>query len=360
MKISYVHVIEASATGTLSMASMLANAQVKAGCDVSVVYSIRDDTPVDFKDFFVSGVSLFFVDMGPGLGVLKSILVLRKFLKDQAPDVVILHSSIAGFVGRVSAFFLNLKVNIFYIPHCISFMRQDIGLYKKAFFVFLEWVAALKRCTYLACSESEKKTIQSYIPFRECRLVENAVEMPPVVSVGSPERAKTIMTVGGIRPQKGPREYAEIARLFSTIMPDVEFVWIGDGDPELKQILVAGGVRVTGWLDRSEVYEHLREASVYVSTAHWEGMPVSVIEAMYSRLPVVVSRCAGNIDVVKHNNNGWLFDQPAEACERIAELFSDSHLAAQTAERAYADACTRFTPERYFQMMSSIMQLPSR
>lgn len=338
------------------MASMLANAQAEAGCNVSVVYSVRNDTPDDFKDFFSPGVNLFFVDMGRSSGWLKSILLLRKFFRKNDPDVIVLHSSIAGFIGRISGFLLNVRSRFFYVPHCISFMRKDVGFLKKSLFVLLEWVAALKRCTYLACSESERKIIQAYIPFRECRLVENAVEMPPVVSVETSKRAKTVMTVGGIRPQKGPREYAEIARAFSTIMPDVEFVWIGDGDPELKKVLVDAGVRVTGWLERSEVCEQLRLAGVYVSTAHWEGMPVSVIEAMYSQLPVVASRCAGNVDVVKHEDNGWLFDLPAEACERIENLFRDPGLAEQTAKRAYADACTRFTPERYFQTMSDIMQ----
>lgn len=352
----FVHIIEASATGTLSMAAMLAGKQAGGGARVLVIYSEREETPKNISEMFGESVQLIKVDMSSLKGKLISFFIVRKLLKSFGVSVVILHSSFAGFIGRISSLLIGSEFRLFYIPHCISFMRKDAGQFKKTIFLFLEWVAALKRCTYLACSESERKIIQAYIPFRECRLVENAVEMPPVVSVETSKRAKTVMTVGGIRPQKGPREYAEIARAFSTIMPDVEFVWIGDGDPELKKVLVDAGVRVTGWLERSEVCEQLRLAGVYVSTAHWEGMPVSVIEAMYSQLPVVASRCAGNVDVVKHEDNGWLFDLPAEACERIENLFRDPGLAEQTAKRAYADACTRFTPERYFQTMSDIMQ----
>ncbi len=336
------------------MAGMLAKKQRESGSPVVVVYSERPETPPNIDAIFGEGVVLKKIDMFSFWGKIKSFFLIRSIIKKNDSCVVVLHSSFAGFIGRVAAFFLGDKFDFFYIPHCISFMRQDVGRFKKLVFILLEWFAALKRCTYLACSESEQKTIERTIPFRRCMLVENAIEKP-LHKNSSVVRGTIVITVGGIRPQKGPQEYAEIARLISSQMPHIKFVWIGDGDPVLKKMLLNSGVDVTGWLDRSEVYRRLEQASIYLSTARWEGMPVSVIEAMYCGLPVVASRCAGNIDVVKHGDNGWLFDAPSDACEFIAPLFADEKLAANVAQRAYFDACERFTPERYFQAMSKIM-----
>lgn len=350
-----LHIIEASATGTLSMAGMLAEMQSDNGMEVLVLYSEREETPKNIQDLFGEKVVLEKVDMSTLRGKLKSFFIVRALIKKFGASTVVAHSSFAGFIGRISTLLLGSEIRVFYIPHCISFMRQDIGAVKKLLFIALEWTAALKRCTYIACSESEQKSIESCIPFRPCKLVENAVECPPTPKGGS-VRQRVVITVGGIRPQKGPREYAEIAQLLSGRQRNIEFVWIGDGDEKLKKILADAGVKVTGWLDRNEVYNQLNSASVYVSTAHWEGMPVSLIEAMYSKLPVVASRCAGNIDVIKHEDNGWLFDSSSEACDRIATLFSEQGLSKEVADRAYYDACSRFTPERYFQAMSDIMQ----
>lgn len=352
----FLHVIEASATGTLSMANMLVRSQIDSGSEVHVVYSPRPETPDNIHDFFGLGVVVHELDMSSPKGLLVAFFKLRFLVKKLSPNVVVLHSSFAGFVGRLSSLFLGRKIRYFYIPHCISFMRKDINRIKKTAFIFFEWLASIKRCVYLACSESEQKVIRRYVPFRDCLLVENAVKMPDICRQNDSTK-KVVITVGGVRPQKGPLEYAELARLSFSRIPKIEFLWIGDGDTELKKALIDAGVTVTGWLERDEVFSLLSSASVYVSTSHWEGMPVSVIEAMYSRLPIIASRCAGNIDVIKHNNNGWLFDSPSEACDQLERVLESADISSQFSLHAYKDACSRFSPERYFKSMNSIMSL---
>ncbi len=152
------------------------------------------------------------------------------------------------------------------------------------------------------------------------------------------------MTVGGIRAQKNPALFAQIAHGMRA--RGVRFVWIGDGDDALKVRLAEAGVEVTGWLPHDEVARRLECTDVYLSTSSWEGMPVSVIEAMLAGRPVIVSGCAGNVDVVRHLQTGVIYATAADAVAWLERLAADDALRRELARRASREARQRFGEER--------------
>ncbi|WP_315983507.1 hypothetical protein [Aliamphritea spongicola] len=131
---------------------------------------------------------------------LLSFFKIRRGLLYKNADHIFLHSSFAGFIGRVAS--IGINGNYYYIPHCISFMRKDLSKNKRKVFVFLEKLANLKKCTYLACSNSEREEIQKEIPNASVLLLENAVDVPFWESTRDSERENIIINVGQIRIQK--------------------------------------------------------------------------------------------------------------------------------------------------------------
>ncbi|MNG27608.1 Glycosyl transferases group 1 [compost metagenome] len=85
-------------------------------------------------------------------------------------------------------------------------------------------------------------------------------------------------------------------------------------------------------------------------------MPVSIIEATLAGLPIVASNCAGNIDVVVHEQTGWLFQSPKEATEYILASLQTPELSQSIAQTAFEAARLRFNVDRYFQEMESLTQ----
>ena len=343
-----VQLLESSATGTLSMVCMIANRLAQEGHDVHVIYSVRADTPADLRTLFHKNVVLRHVQM-KNARVLSVVADVRAALKEIEPDIVHLHSSFAGFLGRIAAMFSFRETAFFYSPHCISFMRRDVSMFRRLAFAGLELIACVRRCLYIACSESERVAIRTYLR-RPVVVIENAVPGGPRAGLdettcGAMARG-CIVTVGGIRAQKNPRLFAEIARRSKG--SGMRFLWIGDGDQALKDELRATGVEVSGWLGRADVMDCLQRASLYLSTASWEGMPVSVIEAMLLGRPAVVSACAGNVDVVRHLDTGAIFRTAEEAVELLARLASDDPLREGIAARAQAEAQARFCEDRFF------------
>ena len=70
-------------------------------------------------------------------------------------DIIQLHSSKAGFLGRVACRVLGMISKTVYIPHGISFARQDISYNKALFYIVLERFANRLGGQVVACSHSE-------------------------------------------------------------------------------------------------------------------------------------------------------------------------------------------------------------
>lgn len=350
-----VHIVESTATGTLSMVRLGANFQAESGYDVKVIYSIREETPEGLASLFHPAVQLINVQMGSLKEKALSLFEIRKIVSDSKPQAIFMHSSFAGFLGRLAL--LGKGVKCFYLPHCISFMRRDISTIKRVLFTALEWAGALKSATYVACSESEGLAIKKHIPFRSCVVVENAVNVNAWSYQGDwNARKKQVITVGQIRLQKDPMRFAQIAKAVLAQRNDVEFVWVGDGEPESKQALIAAGVNVVGWKTPEEVKALLRSSRYYLSTALWEGMPVSPIEAMLSGCVAVLSDCAGNVDIVKSEHTGFVFKERENAFLQINRLLDDEKLSEKLSEAGRIHSSKQYAVERYVREMNSLIK----
>lgn len=352
-----IHIVEASATGTLSMLSLLANKQASCGDDVEIVYSLRPESPPDFENMFDKKIIFTKLQMLTYYQKIISIYSLRLHLARSNADIVFMHSSFAGFIGRLSSLRICANCKFFYLPHCISFMRRDIGIIKSFLFIFFEWVACIKPSIYIACSSSEKKEIESKIPFRNCELVVNAVDINEWPNNNlTDQRELRVITVGSIRTQKGPEDFASICKTINKSGHFAEFVWVGDGDEALKIKLREAGVIVTGWKSKNEVSKLLNSSYIYLSTARWEGLPVSIIEAMLSNCLVVATSCQGNIDIV-NDSNGYTFKTVDEAVNIINESLKFDKETINLIKESRKQAMQFYSIERY---ESEIMALVNK
>ncbi len=214
--------------------------------------------------------------------------VLREARGRSAPDVVHLHSSWAGLLGRVVL--ARWSDRIVYSPHCYWFERTDkpAGLLRAV--RRLERRLARRTVVTVAVSPHEAQ-LASALGSRSA-FVPNVAVLPPAESdlrVGLPAGAVSdvvpdagvpvLVTVGRVEAQKDPRFFAATVDALAAAGTPVRAVWVGGGDPALEQVLRSSGVHVTGWVDRATVLEHVTAADVYVHTAAWEGNPLTVLEA---------------------------------------------------------------------------------
>ena len=253
---------------------------------------------------------------------IKASFNLYRILKNLPSDAIHLHSSKAGFLGRLVCFIQRRK-NVIYTPNGLAFLRRDVSSFKNLIYVWLEKFADILNGRVISCSKSEADALISKgIP---STYINNGTEIfdEEVSLANAGNRQMVIVTSGRITIQKNPSQFQAIASHFENDR-NYRFIWIGSG--ELEHLLTSKNITVTGWLDRQMVLTKVLSSDLYISTALWEGLPFAVLEAMNLSKPLLLSNCVGKNDLVKNDLNGFLFTTPIDAVERIKTLYNDRQM----------------------------------
>jgi len=264
------------------------------------------------------------ISIGKDLKALNELKRLLKPYKKQKA-VVHLHSSKAGFLGRLTCRMLGIKT-VIYTPHCGAFLRTDISSLKRKMYRFFEWVGGCFGGRVVGCGKNECEIYK--------KLGKNATYVSNGVLINNEklenkneEYKRNLISFSGIVSfQKDPVLWNEIV---SSALHDVQkegcsFCWIGEGP--LAEELDRGNITVTGWKAAEEVQELLKKSAIYFSTAAWEGLPYGVLEAMNNGCALLLRDVPGNRELVISGENGWLFKTREEACEKIVLMLKDKEL----------------------------------
>lgn len=226
------------------------------------------------------------------------------------PEILHVHSTIAGAIVRACRPFLPRETAVIYCPHGWAFSREGSGRSTKL--VIMAERLLSRGCDSIVCiSEHERaEAIRAGIPAGKLTVIENGVS-PRTIALPSPaiRRAKAprrIIFAGRFDRQKGFDTYLNVMRRLGD---EAEGLAIG------QQIVSSGtaqplppNVSVTGWIAREKVYEHYANADLLLMPSRWEGFGLVAVEAMQARLPVFSSRVGGLQDIVIDKKTGRLFE----------------------------------------------------
>ncbi len=176
------------------------------------------------------------------------------------------------------------------------------------------------------------------------------------------------VTVARLSPQKGHTYLLQaIAQLPENLRQQWAFVFAGSGDLQLSLQLQAIDLGINDtiiWLGHTtDIAEWLTLASVFVLPSLFEGLPLSLLEAMAMGLPCLVSAVDGNLDVIRHGENGWVCPPAAAAAlaQHLASLLHDPDLRSTLGHQAQQDYHRYWSFERtwdqyqelYFELCSN-------
>ena len=173
----------------------------------------------------------------------------------------------------------------------------------------------------------------------------------PVVHVGSGTR---LLFVARLAELKGLSVLLEAMAVVAKAHPDVRLTVVGDG-PERsrfeklrKRLNLEQTVDFVGYRSQSEVAQHLADTDVFVLPSYAEGVPVTLMEAMGSGLPVVATQVGGVSELVEHGTNGFIV-RPGDADEladRISTLLGDPALRQRMGSAGRSKVESDFSNER--------------
>lgn len=330
-----LYIVEAMGGGVFTYIVDLANELVNK-YDMYIAYAVRKQTPKNYKDYFDKRIHLIEVkNFGRAINPTKDIAAffeVKKIAAEVKPDVIHLHSSKAGAIGRIA---FDGKIPMFYTPHGYSFLMENCNPTKRRVFKLIELVCAKRNCTTISCSVGEHQETLKLT--KNAAYVNNGINMKELQEiVDQTEKVAhpfTVFTLGRICYQKNPTLFNMIAES----LPDIRFVWIGDG--ELREELRSKNIEISGWVDRTTAIEYAVNADVFLLPSRWEGLPISLLESMYMRKVCVVSNVIGNRDVIHNGENGFVCSDTKEFIKAIEEAQNGAD---GFTERAYQDVLNMY------------------
>lgn len=285
--------------------------------EVTILYGDRGELRENFKDDFKKNIKFIkWENAQREISLSKDIKALFeviKVLKKEKYNVIHLHSSKAGFLGRVAAKVVGQSKNVIYTTHGISFLRQDISNTKLKLFILLEKIGEICGGQTIACSKSEAEFIKS--KGIACEYINNGIKIDEnFVRQPKKDDVIRIINVGRITEQKNPKLFNEIAKEFIDT-PKIKFIWVGEGED--RKLLSSENIEITGWLSQEQVKERLKEVDIYLSTSKWEGLSLAILQAMNYELPLILSNCVGNVDLVEEEINGFTFENIEKIANKV-------------------------------------------
>lgn len=302
-----LHIVEAMGGGVFTYLVNLSN-YLCSEFEVYIAYSIRPQTPKNYRDYFDKRINLIEVkNFRRCISITKDInafFEIRRIAKYIKPDIIHLHSSKAGVIGRWA--FDGRKINIFYTPHGYSFLMKDHGSFCRSIYRLIEMLSSKRNCITISCSPGENSETLKLT--KRATYVNNGIDISNLEDLINysekdiNDHTFTVYTLGRICNQKNPYMFNLIAEK----LPHIKFLWIGDG--ELREVLTSSNIEITGWVDRKTALKYASKADAFILTSLWEGLPISLLESMCIKKICIVSNVAGNIDVIQNGVNGFVCD----------------------------------------------------
>lgn len=219
-------------------------------------------------------------------------------------------------------------------------------------------------------SEEWRERMASRLPGARLTVIHNAVAEPPEV-IADTKKGHTVLFLGNLCARKG---VWDLLRAMVELNGQVRLVFVGGEEepgigPKLQQEIQRLGldehVMLAGPAFGAEKYRWLAEADCFALPSHAEGLPISLLEAMAARLPVVVTPVGGIPSVIEDEVNGLMVpvgDGTALA-RALRRLIEDAELRARLGEAAHTLCMARFGMQRavddYLRLYRRLLPNPS-
>lgn len=313
------------------------------------------------------GIDVFPHQLRRGLNpfnILKEIFHIKKILAEQEIDTVICHSPLGAGVGRIAAKLAKTPHTIYFAHGLPCAPGQNTFLW---FFWFcIEWTLGFITSAIIVMNSYDEKLSKKYLtkPSRVFRIsgmgvdiekfnttVQEEEKIRICKELNIPEKAKIVLCIAYLTSEKGVFVFQETAKEICSQRDDIYFLLAGSG-PQMEELQakcsrygLEANFKVLGW--RNDINKLMRIADIFVlPTYYFEGLPVSILEAMACGKPVIVTRHRGCEDVVQNKKTGFLIPikQVNPLVEKITQLVDDPQLSTKMGQAG------RKHIEQYFEL----------
>lgn len=273
---------------------------------------------------------------------------IKSIIIDEGYELVHVHTPVASFLTRLACRNID-KVKVVYTAHGFHFFK---GAPKKNWVVYhtLEKIAARWTDGLITMNEED------YYAAKKLKLRKNGAvfkvngvgldlnKFHPKTAVRKKQLRKEygyhedeflLIYVGELSYRKHQDQLIEAVSKLKEDIKKVRLLLVGEGEllNQYTDMVLRLGleeqVELLGY--RKDVHNLMAISDIAVSSSRQEGLPVNVMEAMATGLPLVVTDCRGNRDLVNDGVNGFVVevDHSEATANAIIELYHSEELRKQ-------------------------------
>ena len=285
----------------------------------------------------------------------RAISRLKNFLKEG--NFNILHTFLfhANILGRL----LGKGIKI---PVVISSQQSIDGWRRKRHVLIDRWTSRFSDAIISVCHAAKKRLVSvEKIEPEKIYVIYNGLDISEVPQRKNKDSEKeklgisdglVIGMVGNFRGMKGHDIFIQAAQLLLKIRGDFHFLIVGDGKQRKKyelEVHLNGLKNHFHFLGRvSNIYNALNLMDVFVLPSKWEGLPISILEAMAFKMPVIATEVGGIPEIVRKDQTGVLIppNDPIALRDAVLKLLENTSFSQKLVERAHQEILQKFDQER--------------
>ncbi len=293
------------------------------------------------------------------LNDIHALYCLYRLIKAERFDIVHLHSSKAGFLGRCAARLAGVP-KVFYTVHGWGIYESDSRI--KQFICGLAEKTSCRICTKVICvshHDYDKGISRKWIRGDNTCVIHNGIEEAHCRHIGDsienlPKRKVLVIgTVMRLQEPKDPfftiKVFREVKMLFNY---PVKLVIVGKGRlmEDCRKLIGQLGLDIDVQMmgECEPAMNIISSFDIFTLFSRSEGLPISIIEAMSAGKPIVASNVGGIPELVRDNYNGFLVKGTdiTKAALSITMLLKDAGLRAKMGLQSMELAHTLFSRDR--------------
>lgn len=293
---------------------------------------------------------------------IKTINSICHILEDKQPDIIHCHSSKAGIVGRIAGAIKNVPA--VFTAHGWAF-TSGVSSAKRIIYAAIEHMMLGITKKVICVSEFDRQLAKRWFLHNYNRvvtvhngIVDKAFNSNIVREYSLPLK---LISVARFSHQKNNMELIKAIEQINKLYSDnLQLNMVGDG-PLLSEAQtyvtshnLENDVHFLG--SRTDVDDILNQNDIFCLISNYEGLPISIIEAMRARMPIIASDVGGVNELVQDDVNGFLIPRGniSELVEKLKYILDHKELIKYMGEASRKIYEEEYTADRMNQKILSV------
>ncbi len=308
-----------------------------------IILCAKDTEKIDTNKFQKKKIfiPLNFLDLINFKKLLATIITINQITKNAKKNVIFCHTPAISHLVRIISFFN--KPNIVYFVHGFRFndSRNFISNY---FFKVIEIILSLNTKYYITINNSDFEFVKKILRKPVIKISGVGLERKIKIKKNKQKKHFLIGMIGAYKKNKGYHVIIKNYSKIKKIIPNLKIQTYGyESNYKLKEKIKMNkfkNFQINNF--EKKILNKLINFDLLLHPSFREGLSVSIMQSLQYGVPVIARNIPGNIDLIKNNFNGYLFDNEREMIHYIKKIYLSKKLrnklsnnAAQTIDTSY-------------------------